>query len=336
MSSAPPLLSVEGLSVSFRGLRGPVQVLHDVGFAVQPGEVMGIVGESGSGKSVTSLAIMGLLGKSGRVDAGRIVFDGTDLAGLPPEAMRARRGRDLAMIFQEPGTSLNPVLPVGFQIAEVLAEHLGLRGRAARARSVELMDLVGIPAASARVDDYPHEMSGGMKQRIMIAMALACRPRLLIADEPTTALDVTIQAQILQLILDLRDEFGMGVLLITHDMGVIAEMADRVVVMYAGEVVEEATAAALFDDPHHPYTRLLLRSIPSARVKLAVLPVIEGTTPAPADLPSGCRFHPRCPVAAEICRATAPALDRAGARAARCLRLDAAARVLGPATEAAR
>ena len=331
------LLSVSGLSVSFRGLRGPVQVLDDVGFSLAPGRILGIVGESGSGKSVTSLAIMGLLGASGQVDAGRITFDGTDLTALSPAEMRARRGRDFAMIFQEPGTSLNPVLSVGFQIAEVLTEHLGLGPRAARARAIELMDKVGIPAAQSRVDDYPHEMSGGMKQRIMIAMALACNPRLLIADEPTTALDVTIQGQILQLISDLREELGMAVILITHDMGVIAEMADQVIVMYAGQVVEEASAQELFTRPRHPYSRLLLRSIPSSREKQAVLPVIEGTTPAPGDLPQGCRFHPRCPIADDGCRARVPSLlPLEQGRRARCLRLDAADTVLIRALEAAR
>ena len=257
------LLSVEELSVTFRGLREPVPVLDRVSFEVESGEILGIVGESGSGKSVTSLAIMGLLGSQGRVSGGRVVFDGTELTALPEAEMRSRRGArppPLAMIFQEPGTSLNPVLPVGFQIAEVLTEHLGLSDRAARDRAADLMDRVGIPAARARLGDYPHEMSGGMKQRIMIAMALACRPRLLIADEPTTALDVTIQAQILELITELRRDLGMAVLLITHDMGVIAETADRVIVMYAGRVVEAAPAEALFADPRHPYTRLLLRS----------------------------------------------------------------------------
>jgi oligopeptide/dipeptide ABC transporter ATP-binding protein len=323
------LLSVESLSVAFKGLRAPVKVLDEVSFSLAPGEIVGIVGESGSGKSVTSLAIMGLLGSQGRVTGGRVVFDGTELTALTEPRMRARRGRDLAMIFQEPGTSLNPVLPVGFQIAEVLIEHLGIGERQARSRAVELMDRVGIPAARARLDDYPHEMSGGMKQRIMIAMALACRPRLLIADEPTTALDVTIQAQILDLIADLRRDLGMAVLLITHDMGVMAETADRVIVMYAGQVMEEAHAEALFSAPHHPYTRLLLRSIPSARVKQDVLPAIEGTTPAPAALPPGCRFHPRCPIAAERCRTEPPVLERtARARAARCFRLDEAERSL--------
>ena len=218
---------------------------------------------------------------------------------------------------------------MGFQIAEVLTEHLGLSDRAARDRAADLMDRVGIPAARARLGDYPHEMSGGMKQRIMIAMALACRPRLLIADEPTTALDVTIQAQILELITELRRDLGMAVLLITHDMGVIAETADRVIVMYAGRVVEAAPAEALFADPRHPYTRLLLRSIPSARVKQKILPMIDGTTPAPARMPPGCRFHPRCPIAEGPCLSETPGLDPLGpGRTARCWRLAEAGRLL--------
>jgi oligopeptide/dipeptide ABC transporter ATP-binding protein len=336
--AAGDLLRIEGLSVAFDGLRGPVAVLDAVSLGVAPGEVVGIVGESGSGKSVTSLAVMGLLGAQGRVTAGRVLFDGTDLLRLSAEAMRARRGRDLAMIFQEPGTSLNPVLPVGFQIAEVLIEHLGLGRAEAAARAVGLMDKVGIAAAARRAEDYPHQLSGGMKQRIMIAMALACRPRLLIADEPTTALDVTIQAQILTLIADLRAELGMAVLLITHDMGVIAQVADRVAVMYAGQIVEEAPVADLFASPAHPYTRLLLHAIPSARHRQGDLPVIAGTTPAPADLPAGCRFNPRCPIAADLCRTgPPPPLAAAGpGRRLRCLRPEAARGLLAAGLEALR
>ena len=321
-SGAGALLDIRGLSVSFAGLRGSVQVLDQIEFSVRPGEVVGIVGESGSGKSVTSLAIMGLLGAQGKVDSGSIRFGDAVLTQLSPAQMREKRGRDIAMIFQEPGTSLNPILRVGFQIAEVLTEHTGADQKSANRRAVELMAQVGIPAPEKRARDYPHQLSGGMKQRIMIAMALACRPKLLIADEPTTALDVTIQAQILKLIVDLRDELDMAVLLITHDMGVVAETADRVVVMYAGQIVEQSTAEQLFAEPTHPYTRLLLRSIPSARVKQDILPVIEGATPSPSEQISGCRFAPRCPIAAEICSDPSLALvSIAPDHAVRCCRL---------------
>lgn len=317
------ILEVENVSVAFDELRGPVEVLHDISFSVERGEVVALVGESGSGKSVTSLVIMGLLGKSGHVTKGEVRFEDTSLSSLPQSQRREIRGRDMAMIFQEPSTSLNPVYRVGFQIAETLVEHNMCSAADANKRAVELMERVGIPAAKQRFRDYPHQFSGGMKQRIMIAMALVCNPRLLIADEPTTALDVTIQAQILNLILDLRDELDMATLLITHDMGVVAQMADRVVVMYAGEVVETATAQHLFTAPAHPYTRLLLRSIPTARHKQDSLPLIDGTTPPATDFPSGCRFHPRCPLAAPQCAITRPVMQTtATGQAARCLRLD--------------
>lgn len=317
-----PLLSVEDISVSFSGLRGPVEVLDGVSFQVEPGEIVALVGESGSGKSVTSLAVMGLLERNGSVTKGRITFDGNDVAMLTPAQQRDMRGREMSMIFQEPGTSLNPVFRVGFQIAEALTEH-GMRRPEAAAAAVDLMERVGIPDAAERTRNYPHQFSGGMKQRIMIAMALACRPRLLIADEPTTALDVTIQAQILNLILDIREEFGMATLLITHDMGVVAQMADRVVVMYAGQVVETAPAERIFTAAAHPYTRLLLRSMPSARVRQEVLPVIEGTTPPANAFPSGCRFHLRCPIATEVCKSGEVPFDEVGpGQSARCHRLD--------------
>ncbi len=316
------VLQVDGLSVSFQGLHGQVPVLHDISFKVSAGEVVGIVGESGSGKSVTSLAIMGLLGAQGSVDGGRVRLGDQNLTGLRDNAMRRIRGRDIAMIFQEPTTSLNPVLPVGFQIAEVLVEHFGQGEKEAGRRAVELMHRVGIPAAAERALDYPHQLSGGMKQRIMIAMALACQPKFLIADEPTTALDVTIQAQILDLIRDLRSEFDMGVVLITHDMGIVAEMADRVVVMYAGQIVEQSDVASLFGSPRHPYTRLLLRSIPSARVKQDVLPMIVGTTPTPSDFSAGCRFNPRCPFSQDLCRQNPPPLEeQAESHQVRCHRV---------------
>jgi peptide/nickel transport system ATP-binding protein len=304
------LLEVDDLTVSFSTLRRRLVVLDGVRFAIGRGEILGVVGESGSGKSVSALAIMRLLGEQGAIDRGRIMLDDVELTALDAAAMLSVRGRDVAMIFQEPMTSLNPVYTVGFQIAEVLIEHLGMARAAALDRAADLMDEVGIPAARQRLADYPHQLSGGMRQRVMIAMALACQPKLLIADEPTTALDVTIQAQILELIRRLRDEHGTAVLLITHDMGVIAEMADRVVVMYAGQVVEQAPVGRLFADPRHPYTRLLLRSVPRVQVRPERLLAIEGNIPSPATLPAGCRFHPRCPDAIERCRSEPPRLDR--------------------------
>jgi peptide/nickel transport system ATP-binding protein len=305
-----PLLEVEDLTVSFSTLRRRLVVLDGVRFAIGRGEILGVVGESGSGKSVSALAIMRLLGEQGAIDRGRITLGEVELTALDAAAMLSVRGRDVAMIFQEPMTSLNPVFTVGFQIAEVLIEHLGMARAAALERAAGLMDEVGIPAARQRLADYPHQLSGGMRQRVMIAMALACQPKLLIADEPTTALDVTIQAQILALIRALRDEHGTAVLLITHDMGVIAEMADRVVVMYAGQVVEQAPVEQLFADPRHPYSRLLLRSVPRVQVRPKRLLAIEGNIPSPARLPAGCRFHPRCPDAIERCRSEPPQLDR--------------------------
>jgi oligopeptide/dipeptide ABC transporter ATP-binding protein len=302
------LLEVDGLSVSFGRGRDRVDVLDRVSLTVGRGEVVGLVGESGSGKSVTSMAVMGLLGANGRVSGGAIRLDGRELVGLPEKEMLRIRGRSVAMIFQEPMTSLNPLFRAGFQIGEVLEVHLGIGRAEARARAVELMHAVGIPAPEIRVDEYPHQLSGGMRQRVMIAMAMACRPRLLLADEPTTALDVTIQAQILDLMRRLKDDTGMSILMITHDLGVIADMADRVVVMYAGRVAEEAPAARLFADPRHPYTRLLLRSLPRIREKAPRLHAIAGATPSPRDFPPGCRFAPRCPAAADRCRAEAPSL----------------------------
>ncbi len=322
------LLSISDLSVSFASLRNRLAVLDDISLTIGNGEVVGLVGESGSGKSVTALSIMALLGEEGRIDAGRIDFDGRDLGGLSQQDMRTVRGREISMIFQEPMTSLNPVYSVGFQIAEVLIEHFSLPRRAAMAQAAELMALVGIPSAELRVNDYPHQLSGGMRQRIMIAMAMACQPKLLIADEPTTALDVTIQAQILKLMHDLRRRFDTAILMITHDMGVIAKMADRVIVMYAGQIVEEAPVAELFAAPRHPYTRLLLRSIPRVHAKRDRLEVIAGATPAPANFPTGCRFHPRCPDATDQCRGAMPVLEsrdssaRVGGARVRCWRAD--------------
>jgi oligopeptide/dipeptide ABC transporter ATP-binding protein len=318
---AAALLTVEDLSVAFRGDRSEKRVLDHVGFTVAPGEIFGIVGESGSGKSVTALAIMRLLGAQGRIVSGQVVLDGTDLVRLDERAMLGVRGAKIGMIFQEPMTSLNPLLTVGFQVAEVLRAHLRMSSADAHDRAVQMLDRVGIPDAARRAADYPHQLSGGMRQRVMIALAMACRPRLLIADEPTTALDVTIQAQILDLMRELRRDEGSAVLLITHDMGVIARMADRVLVMYAGEVVESAPVAELFARPAHPYTRLLLASVPPVRHRVRRLPMIAGTMPPPgADL-RGCRFAQRCPDALPLCRAEKPAYEAVGpARHARCWR----------------
>jgi peptide/nickel transport system ATP-binding protein len=259
------LLEVQDLSVSFATPRGPVPVLDGVSLSVREGEVVGLVGESGSGKSVTALSILGLLGEQGRIVGGQIRLDGRDLVPLPEREWLRVRGRQIAMVFQEPMTSLNPLLPVGRQVAEVLEEHLGLGRREALTRAVEMFRDVGIPDPGRRVSDYPHQLSGGMRQRVMIAMAMACRPRLIIGDEPTTALDVTIQAQILALLRDLGRAAGTAVLLISHDLGVMAAMASRVVVMYAGQVVEEAPTRELFREPRHPYTRLLLALVPGSR-----------------------------------------------------------------------
>ena len=320
-AAGPALLSLNDVGVAFHGPRGRRQVLGGLSFDVGPGEIVGVVGESGSGKSVTALAVMRLLGAQGEITDGVIRLDNADLARLPESAMRDIRGRAIAMIFQEPMTSLNPLFTAGFQISEVLRGKLSLSKREARTRVVALLDKVGLPAPAQRFDEYPGTLSGGMRQRIMIAMALACGPRLLLADEPTTALDVTIQAQILDLMLALRDSDGTAILLITHDMGVIARMADRVVVMYAGEAVETAPLGALLAQPAHPYTRLLMAATPSVKRRSGTLPSIPGMMPAPDRLPAGCRFHPRCPVALAECRRVKPALAPVGeGRASRCHR----------------
>jgi oligopeptide/dipeptide ABC transporter ATP-binding protein len=289
-----PLLEVKGLRTSFYTRDGVVRAVDGIDFHVDRGEIMGLVGESGCGKSVTSLSVMRLIAKPGRIEAGEIVFDGENLLDLPDRRMRDIRGNRISMIFQQPTSSLNPVWQVGTQIEEVLRIHRGMKGGAATARALELLRMVGIPDPGRRLKAFPHEMSGGMAQRIMIAMALACEPELLIADEPTTALDVTIQAQILDLMRNLRDETGTAIVLITHDLGVVAEMCDRVAVMYAGEIVEQTDVTTLFRRPRHPYTRGLIGSIPvvgDVRDELAVIP---GNVPNLIDLPTGCRFAPRC------------------------------------------
>jgi peptide/nickel transport system ATP-binding protein len=289
-----PLLEVKGLRTSFYTRDGIVRAVDGIDFHVDRGEVLGLVGESGCGKSVTSLSILRLVAKPGRIEAGEVMFDGRDLLKLDANAMRKIRGEQIAMIFQQPTSSLNPVWDVGRQIAEVLEIHRNMKRSAARNRALELLRMVGIPDPERRLKAYPHELSGGMAQRVMIAMALACEPDLLIADEPTTALDVTIQAQILDLMRHLREETGSAIILITHDLGVVAEMCDRVAVMYAGEIVEEADVRTLFRDPKHPYTRGLIGSIPVVGEIRDELAVIPGNVPNLIDLPSFCRFAPRC------------------------------------------
>jgi oligopeptide/dipeptide ABC transporter ATP-binding protein len=293
--SSGALLSVEGLRTQFFTNDGTVKAVDGVNFSLRERETLGVVGESGCGKSITAMTIMRLLSRPGRAVAGRVMFQGRNLLEISEEEMEDVRGNDIAMIFQEPMTSLNPVFKVGDQIIESIQRHLGYDRDAARDRVVDLFKQVGIPSPERRVSDYPHEMSGGMRQRVMIAMALACKPRLLIADEPTTALDVTIQAQILELIKELKETQNMAVIMITHDLGVIAEVADHVAVMYAGKVVEDAPAGELFAAPKHPYTRGLLSSIPSPDKVGRRLDVIKGVVPHPLNLPPGCSFAPRCP-----------------------------------------
>jgi peptide/nickel transport system ATP-binding protein len=309
------LLRIEGLTVGFRMPEGTARALDGVGFALSRGETLGVVGESGCGKSVTALSILGLIpSPPGSIEAGRIRFEGRNLLELDPEGLRSIRGREISMIFQEPMTSLNPVLPIGRQVAEPLMVHQGLSAAQARRQAADWLDRVRIPAARQRLEDFPHQLSGGMRQRVMIAMAMVCRPKLLIADEPTTALDVTIQAQILSLMIALKEEMGMSLLLITHNLGVVAQMAVRVIVMYAGQVVEEAPVAELFERPFHPYTQGLLRSIP----RLGAAPAgesrrlveIAGIVPAITETMAGCKFAERCGHAFERCREKAPDLFR--------------------------
>ena len=303
------LLDVQGLSTAFMTGRGEITAIEDVSFSLKEGEILGIVGESGSGKSVTALTIMGLLPQPpARIAAGKVMFQGQDLTKLSSREMQRIRGPGIAMIFQEPMTSLNPVFSIGDQIMETIRAHETLPAAALRKRAIDMLDKVGIPSAARRLDDYPHQMSGGQRQRVMIAIALACNPKLLIADEPTTALDVTIQAQILDLLMDLRDEFRMAIMIITHNMGVIAETADRVLVMYAGRVIEEAPVARIFDHPVHPYTRGLLECVPSITEDRARLIAIPGTLPDPARRPPGCRYSVRCRYAQPSCSEALPPL----------------------------
>ena len=307
------LLEVRDLRTVFRGDHGEFAVVDGVSFSLEAGRTLAIVGESGCGKSVTSLSIMGLLPKpNGRVAAGSIRFEGRELVGASESVMQDLRGNGMAMIFQEPMSSLNPSFTVGDQIMEGLLRHRGMSRAQARERAIEMLRKVRIPAPEQRIDEYPHKLSGGMRQRVMIAMGLACEPRLLIADEPTTALDVTIQAQILELMRLLQQETGTAIVLITHDLGVVAEVADEVVVMYAGRVVERAPVQALFDEPQHPYTVGLLGSIPRLDGDQHRLTSIEGQVPAPGELPTGCSFAERCPFADARCRASVPPLRELG------------------------
>jgi peptide/nickel transport system ATP-binding protein len=301
------LLEVDGLKTYFATDSGEFRAVDGVSFAIGEGRTLGIVGESGCGKSVTSLSIMGLVPKpGGRIAGGAIRFRGRDLTKLPEDEMRALRGSEIAMIFQEPMTSLNPAFTIGNQLVEGIVRHRKLAPDAAKAHAIEMLRRVRIPAPELRFDEYPHKLSGGMRQRVMIAMALACDPKLLIADEPTTALDVTIQAQILDLLRRLRDETGTAIVLITHDLGVIAELAHDVVIMYAGKIVERGSVKRLFAWPQHPYTIGLLGAIPQLHRARARLATIDGTVPSLADLPEGCRFAARCPFADAQCRASEP------------------------------
>ena len=316
-----PALVVDRLTTSIRIDRQWFDAVRDVSFAVHPRETLALVGESGCGKSLTALSVMGLLPAGvGRISSGRITVDGTDMTAASAAAAQAMRGDRIGMIFQEPMTSLNPVLPIGFQIAESLVQHRGMSARQARQRALELMELVRIPAAAQRLDAYPHQFSGGMRQRVMIAIALACSPKVLIADEPTTALDVTIQAQVLALLADLQRREGLAVLLITHNLGVVAAVADRVIVMYGGDVVESAPVNEFFRRPTHPYSEALLAAMPRVDRSAAALAPIPGQVPTLPDLPAGCRFQSRCPHRIERCAELPPLMPLAAmpAHGVRC------------------
>ena len=324
--TAGPILRVEHLTTELRTTRGTVRAVDDVSFDLYPGETLGLVGESGSGKSMTCLSILRLLPDGiGRIAAGRVLFEDTDLVPLGEAEMRRYRGRRLAIILQDPMTSLNPVLTIGYQLTEPLKIHFGMPDDQARRRAIELLMQVGIPAAAERLGDYPHQFSGGMRQRVMVAMALACGPRLLIADEPTTALDVTVQAQLLDLIKRLNQETGTAVLIITHDLGVVADLCDRVMVMYAGQIVESGTADEIFDHPQHPYTKGLMQSVPrlGPHVRDRLVPV-EGMPPDLIAPPQGCRFRPRCAYALPKCMEAPPAFYLGGDHRSACWLADPA------------
>ncbi|KRE06389.1 peptide ABC transporter ATP-binding protein [Bosea sp. Root670] len=303
-----PLLEIENLSVEFPTSQGTLRAVDRIDLTLEEGEVLGVVGESGSGKSVTMLALMGLVGYPGRVRADKLRFDGRDLLTMSARERRQLTGKDVAMIFQEPSTSLNPCFTIGFQLAETLRKHEGMDNKAAKRRSIELLEQVGIPAPESRLKAFPHQMSGGMNQRVMIAMAIACNPRLLIADEPTTALDVTIQAQILDLLMSLQRERNMALVLITHNMGVVAETAQRIMVMYAGQIMEERKVDALFANPQHPYSAALLAALPERSEHATRLATIPGMVPGLNDRPKGCLFSPRCAYATDHSRNIQPEL----------------------------
>ena len=312
------LLDVKELSVHFGDEKAPFKAVDRISYQVNQGEVLGIVGESGSGKSVSSLAVMGLIDFPGRVSAKGLEFEGKDLLSLPPKEKRELVGADIAMIFQDPMTSLNPAYTVGFQIMEAIKAHQGGSKKERHERTLELLRLVGIPDPESRIDVYPHQLSGGMSQRVMIAMAIACKPRLLIADEPTTALDVTIQAQIVDLLLELQQKECMSLILITHDLALVAEAAHRIIVMYAGQVVEEGRAEDIFREPKHPYTQALLRSLPEFAEGKSRLQSLPGVVPGKYDRPQGCLLNPRCPYATDLCRRVEPELRQVGNRQVKC------------------
>jgi peptide/nickel transport system ATP-binding protein len=316
------VLEVEHLAVEFRTTHGRVRVVEDVSFTLTSGETFGLVGESGSGKSVTSLALLGMIGPpSGSVPEGSVRLEGRELLGMPERELSRIRGREVAMIFQEPKRSLDPAFTVGDQISETLRTHLGVSRREGWRRAVAMLDTVGIPSPSRRAHDYPHQFSGGMAQRVMLAIALCCEPKVLIADEPTTALDVTVQAKVLDLIRDLQHEMGLAVLFISHDLGVVAEMCDQVAVMYAGQIVEHSPADDVFFHPQHPYTAALLEAIPRTDLAGGRLVAIPGVVPPAHAWPSGCRFHPRCAYATDRCEEEVPALVGSDSKR-RCLRAD--------------